>query len=95
MNAVRLLTEHDEGGGALLTARGVGGVLAGVAAGVAHAEAGDANGRVVQRSQDEGHAVLAGRVGEALAVGGVEHGDVVPLALHRLPDPRHLGATES
>lgn len=42
------LTQHDENGGALLVARRVGGVLAGEAAGVRHAQVGNADGRVLQ-----------------------------------------------
>lgn len=88
-----LLTQHDERGGPLLVAGGVGGVLAGVAAGVGHPQVFDLDGGVPQVIVEEDHALFEGRVGEALPVHGVEHSDVVPLTVNRLPDPRDLQET--
>lgn len=43
---------------------------------------------------EEDDSVLEGRVGETLSIGGVEHGDVVPLTISGFPYPRHLASTE-
>lgn len=84
------LTEHDEGGRPLLVSGRVGGVLAGVAAGVGHFQVINPDGRVLQAVVEEDDPVLEGQVGETLSVHGVENGDVVPLTIDGLPYPRHL-----
>ena len=85
-----LLTEHDEGGGALLVSRGVGGVLAGVAPGIGHPQVGDPDGRVLQAVVQEHNPFFESQVGETLPVARVVNSDVVPLALRGFPDPGHL-----
>ena len=90
------LTQHDERGGPLLVPRGVGGVLAGVAAGIGHLQVRDADGRVLQALlRQEGDSALEGRVGETLSVYRVVNGDVVPLTIDGFPDPGHLETTET
>lgn len=84
------LTKHDERGGALFVPGGVGGVFAGVAAGVGHFQVGDADGGVLQALLEKDHPASEGRVGETLSISGVVHGDVVPLTVRVLENPRHL-----
>lgn len=84
------LTQHDERGGPLFVPSGVGGVFAGVAAGVGHFQVGDLDGWVLQALLEEGDPTSEGLVGEALSIDGVVHSDVVPLAVSVLEYPRHL-----
>lgn len=88
------LTEHDEGSRPLFVPRGVGGVLAGVPAGIGHSQVRDPNGRVLQTVLEEDNSALEGQVGETLSVRGVENSDVVPLTIDGFPYPRHLETTE-
>lgn len=74
--------------------RRVGGVLAGVTAGVGHLQVRNPDGRVLQTVVEEGDSVLEGRVGETLSVHGVEHSDVVPVTISGFPYPRHLARLE-
>lgn len=84
------LTEHDEGSRPLFISRRVGGVLAGVAAGVGHPQVRNPNGRVLQTVVEEDHSVLEEQVGETLSIDGVKHSNVVPLTVDGFPYPRHL-----
>lgn len=84
------LTQHDQSRRPLFIPRRVGGVLAGVAAGVGHFQVRDSNGRVLQGVVQENHPVLERHVGETLSIYGVVDGDVVALSIGRFPDPRHL-----
>lgn len=79
------LTEHDEGSRPLFISRRVGGVLAGVAAGVGHPQVRNPNGRVLQTVVEEDHSVLEGQVGETLSIDGVKNGNVVPLTVDGFP----------
>lgn len=84
------LTQHDERGGALLIPGRVGGVFAGVAAGVRHSQVGDTDGWILQALLEEDDPPSEGLVGETLSVSGVIHGDVVSLTVSMLEYPRHL-----
>lgn len=87
---VSLLTEHHQGGGSLLVPSRVGGVLAGIASGIGHPQVRNPDGRVLKAVLEEDNPVLEGRVGETPSVGGMVHGNVVPLAVAGLPYPRYL-----
>lgn len=79
------LTEHDEGSRPLFISRRVGGVLAGIMAGVGHCQVRNPNGRVLQTVVEEDNSVLEGRVGETVSKQGVEYSDVVPLTIDGFP----------
>lgn len=78
----------------MFVSRGVGGVLAGIPAGIGHFELRNPDGRVLQTVVEEDDSVLEGRVGETLSVDRVVYGDVVPLTIDGFPYPRHLVRTE-
>lgn len=88
------LTEHDERGRPLFVSRRVCGVFAGVATSVGHFEVRYPNGRILQAVVQEHNSVFEELVGETLSVDWMIHGDVVPLSVHGLPNPRHLGRRE-
>lgn len=90
VKSVCILTEHNEGGCPLLISRGVGGVLAGVAAGICHSQVGNPNRWVFQAVMEEDDSVFEKGVGEALSIGWVVHSNVVPLAIDGFPYPGHL-----
>lgn len=87
-------TEHDQVHDALLVATRVGGVLADVAALVAHADVADLDGWAGQVGgvDQEADPALHGRVGVVGLEFGVQHGDVDPFAVLWLVDPSHLRA---
>lgn len=78
----------------MLVATRVGGVLADVAALVAHVDVADLDGRAGQVGgvDHEADPALDGRFGVVGQKLGVQHGDVDPLSLLWLVDPRHLQA---